>query len=71
MYIGMVLCVLIVFSLCRESLKLILLNEPLLEGVLSHHCNVPSEQITDVRGNGNYPLRSMMAQLDYLMEALF
>jgi hypothetical protein len=35
MYIGIVLCVLIVFSLRRESLKLILVDEPLPEGVLS------------------------------------
>jgi hypothetical protein len=35
MYIGIVFCVLIVFSLHRESLKLILVNEPLPEGVLS------------------------------------
>jgi hypothetical protein len=30
MYIGIVLCVLIVFSLCRESLKLILVVNPSL-----------------------------------------
>jgi hypothetical protein len=30
------LCVLIVFSLNQESLKLILVDEPLLEVVLSH-----------------------------------
>jgi hypothetical protein len=35
MYIGIVLCVLIVFSLHRESLKLILVDEPLPEGILS------------------------------------
>jgi hypothetical protein len=35
MYIGFVLCVLIVFSLRRESLKLILVDEPLPEGILS------------------------------------
>jgi hypothetical protein len=29
------LCVLIVFSLCQESLKLILVNEPLPEVILS------------------------------------
>jgi hypothetical protein len=34
-YIGIVLCVLIVFSLHRESLKLILVDEPLPKGVLS------------------------------------
>jgi hypothetical protein len=31
------LCVLIVFLLHRESLKLILIDEPLREVVLSHH----------------------------------
>jgi hypothetical protein len=31
------LCVLIVFSLRRESLKLILVDEPLAEVVLSHY----------------------------------
>jgi hypothetical protein len=36
MYIGIVLCVLIMFSLHRESLKPILVDEPLPEGVLSH-----------------------------------
>jgi hypothetical protein len=36
MYIGIVLCVLIVFSLHQESLKLIPVDEPLPEGVLSH-----------------------------------
>jgi hypothetical protein len=35
MYIGIVLCVLIVFSLHQESLKLILVNKPLPEGVLT------------------------------------
>jgi hypothetical protein len=35
MYISIVLCVLIVFSLHRESLKLILVNESLPKGVLS------------------------------------
>jgi hypothetical protein len=35
MYIGIVLCVLIVFSLCRELVKQILVDEPLPEGILS------------------------------------
>jgi hypothetical protein len=35
------LCVLIVFSLRRESLKLILVDEPLLEVVVSHKA-IPS-----------------------------
>jgi hypothetical protein len=35
MYISIVLCVLIVFSLRRESLKRILVNETLPEGVPS------------------------------------
>jgi hypothetical protein len=35
MYIGIVLCVLIVFSLHCDSLKLILVNKPLPEGILS------------------------------------
>jgi hypothetical protein len=35
MYISIILCVLIVFLFCRESLKLILVDEPLPEGVLS------------------------------------
>jgi hypothetical protein len=29
---------------------------------------VPSEQVVDVRGEGNYPMRSMMTQLDYLTD---
>jgi hypothetical protein len=36
MYIDIVLCVFIVFLLHRESLKLILVDELLPEGVLSH-----------------------------------
>jgi hypothetical protein len=32
---------------------------------------VPLEQIADVRGKGSYPLRSVMSQLDYLIDALF
>jgi hypothetical protein len=35
MYTGIVLCVLLVFSLHQESLKLILVDEPLPEGVPS------------------------------------
>jgi hypothetical protein len=35
MYIGIVLCVFIVFSLHQESLKLILVDEPLPEGIPS------------------------------------
>jgi hypothetical protein len=36
MYIDIVLYVLIVFSLHRKSLKLIMVDEPLPEGILSH-----------------------------------
>jgi hypothetical protein len=32
---------------------------------------VPSEQLVDVRGKGNYPLRSMMTPLDYLSDVSF
>jgi hypothetical protein len=39
------LCVLIVFSLHRESLKLILVNEPLPEGVLSHFIQVEDADV--------------------------
>jgi hypothetical protein len=50
MYIGIVLCVLIVISLHQESLKLILVDEPLPEGIpsllvirasLKQHIEVP------------------------------
>jgi hypothetical protein len=44
MYIGIVLYVLIVFSLHQKSLKLILVDELLPEGILSHR--VPSEART-------------------------
>jgi hypothetical protein len=44
MYICIVLCVLIVFSLCQESLKLILVDKPLPKGILSHdpHTQCPT-----------------------------
>jgi hypothetical protein len=42
MYIGIALCVLIVFSLRQESLKLIHVDEPLPEGILSHPNPSPS-----------------------------
>jgi hypothetical protein len=32
---------------------------------------VPLEQVPDVQGKWNYPLRSMMTPLDYLTDALF
>jgi hypothetical protein len=57
MYTGIVLCVLLVFSLHQESLKLILVDEPLPEGVpsqlvirasLGQHIEVPK--------NHNYAL---------------
>jgi hypothetical protein len=35
------------------------------------YCKVPLEQVADVRGKGNYPLRSMMSQLEYLIDAPF
>jgi hypothetical protein len=33
------------------------------------YCWVPTEQMADGRGKGNYPLSSTMTQLNYLMEA--
>jgi proline racemase len=41
MYDGIVLCMFIVFSLHQESLKLILVDEPRLEVVLSQSVLVP------------------------------
>jgi hypothetical protein len=35
------------------------------------YCKVPSEQKADVRGKGNYPLRSVLNQLEYLTDAPF
>jgi hypothetical protein len=35
------------------------------------YCKVPSEQVADVQGKGNYPLRSTMALLDYLTDSPF
>jgi hypothetical protein len=35
------------------------------------YCKVPSKQKADVPGKGNYPLRSMMTQLEYLTDAPF
>jgi hypothetical protein len=32
------------------------------------YCWVPVDQKADVRGKGNYPLSSMLTQLNYLME---
>jgi hypothetical protein len=57
MYIGIVLCVLIMFSLYRESLKLILVDEPLPEGVLSQFVIRASlGKHIDVPKNHNYGL---------------
>jgi hypothetical protein len=35
------------------------------------YCKVPVEQVADVWGKGNYPLSSMMTQLNHLTDALF
>jgi hypothetical protein len=35
------------------------------------YCKVPTEQLADVRGKGNYSLSSTMTQLNYLLDALF
>jgi hypothetical protein len=35
------------------------------------YCRVPSEEVADVRGKGNYPLSSMMTQLNHLIGTLF
>jgi hypothetical protein len=35
------------------------------------YCKVPSKQVTDVQGKGNYPLSSTMTHLDYLIDASF
>jgi hypothetical protein len=34
------------------------------------YSRVPSEPVADVRGKGNYPLRSTMTPLEYLTDAL-
>jgi hypothetical protein len=57
MYIDIVLCVLIVFSLHRELLKLILVDEPLPEGILSQLVIRASlGQHIEVPKNHNYVL---------------
>jgi hypothetical protein len=57
MYIGIVLFVLIVFSLRQESLNLILVDEPLPKGVLSHLVIRASlRQHIEVPKNHNYAL---------------
>jgi hypothetical protein len=57
MYIGMVLCMLIMFLLHRESLKLILVDEPLPEGILSQLVIRASlGQYIEVPKNHNYAL---------------
>jgi hypothetical protein len=35
------------------------------------YCKVPLEQVADVRGKGNYPLRSTMTPQNHLTDALF
>jgi hypothetical protein len=35
------------------------------------HCKVPSEEKSDVQGKGNYPLRSVMTQLEHLIATPF
>jgi hypothetical protein len=55
------LCVLIVFSLHRESLKLILVDGPLPEVVLSHLVSEKAGGNTLVAKNHNYALSVRIA----------
>jgi hypothetical protein len=77
MHVGIALCVLIVFSLHRESLKLILVDEPLPEGVLSQSTykmvntrnNPCNGQPSSNNNNSNNPanLEQLIAMQNQLM----
>jgi hypothetical protein len=55
------LCVLIVFSIRRQSLKLILIDEPLPKGILSQLVLEPGWGNTLVTKNHNYALSVRIA----------